>query len=164
MAWISPSTVSVGSVLTASTWNQDVVANWQAFDSAWTSFTPTFSGGWALGNSTHDAKFLKIGRMVHFYAAITLGSSATKGTTLLAALPVAASSVNATTGVTAYFNDVGSGIFPAHIVLSSTSVIEITTVVTNQTYAQITGVQETVPFTWATGDAIYYSGTYEAAS
>ncbi len=163
MAWTTPKTdFSPGNVLTADQMNA-IGENLTTIGGDWTSFTPTLSGGWALGNSTFEAKYIRAGKLVVFYAGITIGSSATKGTTMLAALPVAAANVNTTIGVTSYFNDVGSGIYPAHAVLNTTSVIELTVVVTNQTYAQITGVQATVPFTWATGDAIYYAGTYEGA-
>lgn len=163
MAWTVPKTdFNPGDVLTAAQVNA-IGENLLTIGGNWTNFTPTLSGGWALGNSTYEAKYIRAGKLVVFYAAITIGSSATKGTTMYAALPVTAASVNSTIGVTSYFNDVGSGIFPAHVVLNTTSIVELTTVVTNQTYAQVTGVQATVPFTWATGDAIYYAGTYEGA-
>lgn len=87
MAWVTPSNVATGDVLTASTWNQDVVANaaeLAPFFGAWTSWTPaltatsnpnTGSTGTALGH------YIKVGRLVRFNAVIqTAGTGISGGT------------------------------------------------------------------------------------
>lgn len=170
MAWaqLTVANATAGNAILA-TDHAQAFENINVAGAAWSSFTPTLSGGWALGNSTVEAKYVKFGRIVHFYAAITLGSTSTRGTTLYAALPVTASSANAAVGITAYFNNVtgtGAGVYPAHAVMIDTGKVELTTLVANQTYVLVTGVAATVPFgeNWAAGDIIYYAGTYEAAS
>lgn len=164
MAWTNPTTVSTGTVLTASRYNADVVANWNMFGAAWTSFIPTLSGGWALGNSTYEAKYLQVGRMVSFYAAITVGSTATKGTQLLANLPVTSSTASIGQNINAYCTIPTVGTFPLPVIGNATSKVELMASVANQTYTILTGVTATIPGAWATNSIIYYGGTYEAAS
>ena len=96
MAWINPTTVATGDVLTAAKWNQDVVENWQAVGGAWTSWTPALTAtttnpnigttGTALGHN------VQTGKLVRFNAVIgTAGSGIAGGTgDYRLSLPVAA--------------------------------------------------------------------------
>ncbi len=129
---------------------------------AWTAFTPTLSSGWALGNSTYTAAYTRVGRFVAFYVKITIGSSATKGTTCTLALPVtAALALGGQFGGTA----LGTSIVPLVAgTNTSTSVIEIAAINASGTYATVAGFTATAPMTWATGDIIWFGGMYEAAS
>lgn len=136
----------------------------------WTDFTPTLSGGWLLGNSTYQARYTRVGRWVAFYAVIVIGSSATKGTTLTAALPVEATAdAGAFCTIRANFHDVGTAKFVANGGYTSSSLNAITTINLNvenssSTYVGETGVTSTAPFTWTTGDRISYGGMYEAST
>lgn len=133
---------------------------------AWTAFTPTLSGGWALGNSTYVASYMRIGRLIVFSAVITLGTTATKGTTMIAALPVTAASAEGIVGINAQFNDVGFVEWNARVMATTTTTIRLNCeiVVSLASYGWQYGVTATIPATWATGDMIRYGGMYQAAS
>lgn len=132
---------------------------------AWTAFTPTLSGGWALGNSTYVAKYMKVGRKVTFHAVITVGSTATIGTGITAALPVTAASADQLRTLSVAFVDTGSGSYTGSASFQpTTTTVDLWAVLATGTYAAATAVTSTGPFTWTTGDLICYGGTYEAAS
>lgn len=135
---------------------------------AWASFTPTLGGGWLLGNATYTATYGRVGRMVMFSVAITIGSTTTIGSSLTVAMPVTAASADTLlAGIMGTFQDVGTQAYPCVVAPANTttSVIELRPVNAAATYAH-TGnqVTSTVPFTWTTGDKIIVGGTYEAAS
>lgn len=133
--------------------------------SAWTAFTPTLSGGWALGNATYTATYMRVGRKISFGAYIVIGTSTTKGSVMIVALPVtAASQYTAIANFTAYFLISASGHYPAFAISNSTSTVELVTPNSAGTYTIANQTQAAVPATWATGDIIRYGGTYEAAS
>lgn len=171
MAWTTPKTWTAGSVLTAAELNEQIRDNFGAAfvtptdpTAAWTAFTPTLSGGWALGNSTYVATYMKIGRQVTFSAVITVGSSATKGTTLTAALPVTAASASGLVGIRCWGEDAGTADFMFDHYDTTTTTITFGSHFVSGTTVLLANVTSTAPFTWATGDKIGYGGTYEAAS
>lgn len=131
---------------------------------AWTAFTPTLSGGWALGNSTYAAKYTRIGRLIRFYAKITIGSTATKGTTLTMALPITAAADQPFASFRATFDDGGGAWYPGMVYASTTATITIGAQNAAGTYLVAAGITSTVPFTWATSDVIHVVGEYEAAA
>lgn len=167
MAWVTPTSVSTGDVLTASRWNQDIVSNaaeLAAFFAAWTSWTPSFAGGFANGNATRSGKYIKIGRSVSFYGIITAGSTTTFGAVLRATLPVTAASLDNGNCIFGHFLDASVGRVPAFVIPNSTTEVEFASINTAGTYAASAQTNATVPFTWVNGDGIFYAGTYEAAS
>jgi hypothetical protein len=113
MAFVTPTNVTVGTVLTASRYNADVTDNMTElapFFSAWTSFTPTLtasSGGLNLGSTaTQTGAYLKVGRVMFWRAEwVANGSGIAAGTgeyqftipgSFLAAAPTAANVGNGT--------------------------------------------------------------------
>lgn len=128
------------------------------------TFTPTLSGGWALGNSTYDAYYVRVGDWVMFNVSIVLGSTATKGTTMFAALPVtAASAEEASSGCIAWYSDTGTAFYTGFVRPGGTGTILLQVAVASGTYASAGNITATNPHTWATGDIIHYSGQYRAA-
>jgi hypothetical protein len=136
-------------------------------DSDWLTFVPTLSNGWALGNSTYDGFYMRVGDTVHFQAKITLGSTSTKSNNLIrVALPVAADDANVNTFIRCKFVDVGTaawwGIGDFHsateINLALYKVNNANGYASSQGYSLLTGV----PFTVANNDEIFYWGTYRA--
>lgn len=166
MAWATPSSVSTGDVLTASRWNQDVVANaveLAPFMAAWTSYTPTLGGGFSNGNATAAGWYLKVGKLVQFYGYVVFGSTTTKGAVMGMAFPVPAKRLDAGVQMWAVLKDV-SGLYATAVCLDrSAAEFEIAAVKTDATYATIAQINATTPFTWATGDIINFGGVYEAA-
>ena len=167
MAWTTPATATAGSTaLTAAFWNEQVRDNFVEqfpLGVTVTDFVPTLSGGWALGNATYTAKYWRVGKMVTFFVNITIGSTTTKGTSLLVAAPVTAAASDAFNGVVALFEDVGSAYIPAFVVPGDTTKFELGAGNATASYLAWNNVTATVPFTWVTGDKIRCGGTYLAA-
>lgn len=138
---------------------------------AWTSFTPTLGAGWALGDSTHDAAYARIGRMVVFRIKITVGSTATKGSVMEVTLPVEAASSDSLYGHTieGFALDVSPGVYYELVCrgVGSTTTFQVQCIEDNGTTTKLKNfidISSTVPFTWATSDILYFSGIYEAGA
>lgn len=174
MAWVTPTNVSTGDVLTAAKWNQDVVENWNALGGAWTSFTPSLTGFGTLsitqGNSTVSGSYIKVGRYVRFWAKWTFGSTTSfsgAAAPMVCSLPVtAANSQAAAAGVVCTVVDNGSAHYQFMTLNSdsTTTAVLVGPIVTSGTYGSQGNVSGTVPFTWAVNDVVWWAGTYEAAS
>lgn len=92
MAWVTPTTVSTGDVLTASRYNADVQANLTElapFFSAWTSWTPVVTQGGTVTVTNNDSKYVKVGRLVIGRLYVTVTGSGSGGTAVTITLPVA---------------------------------------------------------------------------
>lgn len=82
MAWSIGSNVTAGSVLTASRYNQDVIANLTElapFMSAFTSWTPTLKQTTTPTQTNVRSRYLKVGKLLVATYAISLTGSATAG-------------------------------------------------------------------------------------
>jgi hypothetical protein len=127
----------------------------------WTSYTPIVSGtGWSIGNGSRTGKYVQFGKTVHFTANIAFGSTSTYGGgVLFISVPVSGNggtdnmrwvSYDIST-TTQYFNQ-------ARFETGSTC-----TAVLLNTNGSVSGYfTNTSPFTWASGDSIIVTGTYEA--
>ena len=125
---------------------------------AWTSWTPTLAGtGWAIGNGSFTAKYVQIGKTVHFRLVVAFGTSSTYGSVApTLTLPVTAANANAML-IDAYGT-------PAGVVTRLTALQSNTTTLQVQTFAAVpVNVTSAVPGTWTNGNGIFISGTYEAA-
>lgn len=129
---------------------------------AWTSYTPTLGGtGWAIGDGTISGVYCQIGKVVHFSANVTFGSTSTYGSAAATiTLPITAKdtqryAINARCGDASTGNVYQLAVYP-----SSTTVVVLRTIGTDGIGAQVIS---TAPFTWATTDTIRINGTYEAA-
>lgn len=138
---------------------------------AWTDFTPTMGGGWALGNSTYTAKYARIGRIVTFRVKITIGSTATKGSGMGIAYPVAIAESDAAFGhsIRCFAYDASPGVYYMLIARGDggTSSFQVQSIEDNGATTSLKNfvdISSTSPFTWATNDIIYVTGTYEAGS
>lgn len=132
---------------------------------AWQSWSPSYSGI-TVGNGTLDyAKYIQIGKTVHFRFKFTFGSTSAMGTGVFSA-PVTANSDYSTTdniGLAKYVDSSTSSNNSSGMCrLESTTTIR-PIAFTVSTYLRDSTVSSSIPFTWATGDYIYVEGTYEAA-
>jgi hypothetical protein len=129
---------------------------------AWQTWAPVLSGGWANGNGVWNARYAKIGKIVHVAAFFTIGSTTTKGTGMTISLPLtAANSARQTNGYV--YATIGVNTYPLGLQNSSTGNIQATTWAANGTYVTNNSVTSTTPATWATNDIIYFGLTYEVA-
>jgi hypothetical protein len=129
---------------------------------AWVTYAPTLSSGWLNGNGTYDAKYCKIGKIVHWRVTFTVGSTTTKGSGMVMSLPVTAAATNSAVSAQGFLVT-GSTRYIASVLFGSTTTVTIGTSVANATYTTWNAMTATTPFTWATNDIVILAGTYEAA-
>jgi hypothetical protein len=126
---------------------------------AWSTYTPTLTN-WTLSNGTMVGKYLQIGKTVHYRITYTVGSTDTKSGTLKISLPVTSvTRVTRTPAGNAGIERAGVGFF-SRTAMTGESSNWATVAFSDEGGALATNL---VPFTWATGDKMEVSGTYEAA-
>lgn len=131
---------------------------------AWDTYTPVDTNV-TIGNGTQVARFVRLGRTIHFLWSLTFGTTTSFGAGVSIGIPVAAATPGAwICGV--YILDSGTQDYSAGARINAGgSIARITLGITTGT--AITGgggVTSTIPFTWAVNDILQVSGTYEAAS
>jgi hypothetical protein len=132
---------------------------------AWTAYTPTLGGtGWAIGDGTVTARYVQIGKIVHYRVQITAGSTTTFGASTYPTLTLPVTAVSAqdlAQNHRAIFFDASLGKrYFAWAYQTNTTTIRLVTLSADGADTTTTA---TVPFTWASSDIIIAFGTYEAA-
>jgi hypothetical protein len=163
MAFVTPTDVATGEVLTASRYNQDVVENFTQLDplfSAWTAYTPVWTN-LTVGNGTNTGRYLQVGKAVVYQGQITWGSTTSAtGSNTTVSLPVTAATV---TGLgfqgSGYINDAGSRFYMVNVWRGSAT----TALFVHSESGGAGLVTGTAPMTWATSDALSWQLMYEAA-
>jgi len=131
---------------------------------AWTAFTPTISGGWAVGNGTWVAYYSQLGKNVDAYGEFTVGSTTTKGTGLTISLPPSLPvRVNQNQSWFTSMLAAGTGNWKGSWRLASTTTMTLTTLFVSGTGIGEASITSTVPATWATGDKVRFQINYETA-
>lgn len=134
-----------------------------AATAAWTTWLPTLTALTA-GNGTTTAKYRQLGKTVDYRFKFVLGTTSAVGTSPRFSLPAAPHA-----DYVVVFDELGHGVIrdvsaPAErvatVLLSAGSTVEI---FHYSTTGGITGTTATVPWTWATGDVLSCTGTYEVA-
>lgn len=128
---------------------------------AWTAYTPTLGGtGWAIGNGTSYGAFCQIGKTVFYKIRIDFSTTSTfGGSNLTISRPINAGSEWAVPTV-------GNG-QAVDVSLSQQHTLTIMSGAANNVFVPFrdgnpgVGLTSTTPFTWATGDQIGFSGSYE---
>jgi len=129
---------------------------------AWKTWAPVLSGGFSNGNGVWDAKYIQIGKTVHFKAFFTAGTTSTFGAGLTLSFPIAARVGTTANLVTGYFAK-GTARHPFTVITSTTTGMTLGAQTAGGTYVQTTNMTAIIPFTWASGSTIQIAGTYEAA-
>jgi hypothetical protein len=125
----------------------------------WQVWTPTYTN-MTIGNGTSVARYVKIGKTVHWYLKFTFGSTSSFGiytAFTLPSTPISGFNYNARglcrdAGVTWRF---ASAIIDTEVYPNVENVAG--------TYSVDVSISSTVPFTWGTGDFLQLAGTYEEA-
>lgn len=131
---------------------------------AWQTWAPTFpAGGWVANNGVWDAKYCQVGKTVFAYGYFTLGTTTTKGTSMIISLPVTARA--STLGVGSAFCGVTSTstLSTLHAIPNSTTSFQLAGMNVAGTYAALASVTGTVPISFTTGSVFSFQITYEAA-
>jgi hypothetical protein len=131
---------------------------------AWQTWAPTLSNTWANGNGVWDAKYVKIGKIVHVSAVFTLGTTTTKGASVAqVSLPVTAASTKPLNSAPCAITVAGASGPLMFCSIASTTTASFFTFNASATYLTRNNVSSTVPGTWATNDVMQIAFTYEAA-
>lgn len=170
MAWVTPTNVATGDVLTAATWNQAVVANAEAIGGAWTAYTPTWTNV-TLGTSpTQKSAYIAAGKLHIVRIDLTLGTGGSLSGAPEATLPNGVS-------FDADYSDFsrlgwGSAVDASpltaniiHMSPSPTTFARVRFYLTNaaSTYLAAENMAAATPWTWTTGDRILGQFMFEAA-
>jgi hypothetical protein len=127
---------------------------------AWTSYTPTFTN-LTVGNGTLLAKYNQIGKTMHMYVSLKLGSTSSVGSGITMSMPGSGQpDLYTTTNIV--YEDAGVGFFVGNAVIFG-STAYLGNILTNATYGKHQGFDTTSPFTWTTNDGIYFNASYEVA-
>lgn len=128
---------------------------------AWTDWTPTLTN--LSGGTLNYAKYIKIGKIVHFRFKYTLaGAGVAEGVSV--SLPVEpAVTVGGYIGICEMFNYDGYRYIGRAFQNDTVSSVNIHAFRSDATYLSAVDLSSTIPFTWAADDYIEIRGTYEAA-
>jgi hypothetical protein len=136
------------------------------YEGNWISFTPTWTG-LTVGNASVEAKYLKIGGLIHFKIRLGWGSTTSISSRVFVTWPIAPISTNAaqSANTVVQFEDSGVGPTQGMVLnsLSTTSTMTLFSMTSSGSFVAAADLSSTAPFTWATGDQIYIAGFYEVA-
>lgn len=159
-------TVSSGAVYPAATYNTYLAGLLNGAQATWDTYTPGWSATGtapALGNGTLVGAYLQLGKTVLFTIKWTAGSTTTYGTGQYRFnLPFTVGSADHI--ATGFIGDssVGAAGYTAAVIgLIAAGTITVAPYAGNVGAAQ--AVSNTTPQTFANGDRIWLSGTYQAA-
>ena len=160
-----PVTFTAGSVLEANQLNSNFTSVFPTF----TAYTPTLTG-WTQGNATFETKYATGGETVDYQGYLTFGStSAVTASTPTVTLPANAQTAGITNflGICA-FNDVSAGVaVTGYCRITATGTMSFfwhdPETVPLAVRLEPWSTAATMPFTFATGDYIYWSIRYEKA-
>jgi hypothetical protein len=148
-----------------------VTINESRIDNAWTSYTPTWEAPTppAIGNGTITGAYKVIGKTCFVRGRITMGSTTTYGSgDWSIGLPVAAINAYAiqipaslldTSGGTGWYNALMNGA----VALNTISSQILANLPPSFGGSTAGGISSFFPFTWGSGDALYFNGSYEIA-
>jgi len=140
---------------------------------AWTSYNPTVGGtGWAAGNGTLTGAWIQYGKVVHFRAQFTIGSTTTVGSGgLTLTLPTNAIAATALVCSGVFSDNSGGFFWEAKGVPSAAGAVLIVVTDASDTFPTVGGrlgpLNSTHPVNLPSGistsDYVLIAGTYEAA-
>jgi hypothetical protein len=148
-----------------------VTINESRIDTAWTSYTPTWEAPTppAIGNGTITGAYKVIGKTCFVRGSITMGSTTTYGSgDWKIGLPVAAINAYAIqipaslldgSGGTGWYNALMNGA----VALNTISSQILANLPPSFGGSTAGGISSIFPFTWGSGDALYFNGSYEIA-
>lgn len=123
----------------------------------WTTYTPTLNN---ISGSIVTARYAQINETVHVYVNLQV-TAVTNYFDI--SLPVTAANLAQLNGGWVYFYDVGANIYWGMTLAYTTTAVRFSPFYLSGSYASYTTANTNTPFTWASGDYIYFGLTYEAA-
>lgn len=130
----------------------------------WQDWTPTLTN--LSGGTQTYAKYIQIGKTVHFRFRYTLAGAGVAGSVSFTLPVTAAFSGGLTTTMNGLVNlsDTGAAMYSGIMLFTNDTTVNIRVLLASGTYvSNDTVLSSTVPHTWANTDTITAMGTYEAA-
>lgn len=167
MAWTNPETFTAGQTLTAASMNA-ISGNLSALGDAWIAYTPSLTNI-TLGNGTLQFEYMNTGKLYAVRFAYEHGStSSITGNPEFSTPNGSTIDANSTSHAigTGTARDSGASVYPGTVVPGSSLYTNFRVLVYNATltYATLTGLSSSVPFTWATGDKLHGTLVYESTT
>lgn len=128
---------------------------------AWTSYTPTWTN-LTVGNGVNSFFYKQINKTVFIRGRFDFGSTSSISGAVNLTLPVAKTGSNAIS-LTAMLGDASGNAHVGRALFVSNTEIRIFAINASATYAYLSDLSSTIPFTWTTTDYITILGSYEAA-
>lgn len=135
---------------------------------AWTSWTPSWTN-LTVGAATVEAKYIQIGKTVHWYLYIALSGSS-MGTGPIFSLPVTAAAYTQQTRHPIGYGDivdVGVQDYAGKVYFASTTTAVIVAQAVHEAgatdYIKNVALDSSTPFAWGNGDYMALQGSYQAA-
>lgn len=170
MPWSVGANVSTGDVLTASRYNQDVLANMTMIGGAWTSYTPTWTNVTLGSGVVQQSAYMNAGKLyiVRLYLKLGTSGAFTGGPEFT--LPDAVSmnsnyTIYGRLGVGSLLDDSAGVGYPVQIVPSTTTFARARPLYEAVSGANVvlSGVNATTPVTWTVNDILSATFIFEAA-
>lgn len=134
----------------------------QAVPGPYLSWTPSWTN-LTVGNGTLNyAKYIQIGKTVHFRVRFTFGSTTSVSGLIGFSIPINLhadyAAVTDTISMTGQLNDATGSRWVPYVTWGSSSRLDVYTLLAGDTLGT---TSSTAPFTWTTSDQIMVLGTYE---
>jgi hypothetical protein len=129
---------------------------------AWTTWTPTLTQSGSVTVTVTRATYARSGRKIEFHASLAVTGTGTGANPILMSLPVTAASSGHPINGVGYIYDATVGNYPGIAYLNSTTTVGLI----SSTAGAGLGLlgQITLTAALASGDSVFISGTYQAAS
>lgn len=132
---------------------------------AWLAYTPTCDG---ISNTTRTGAYIKLGKTVFFRAKVLLTGTSVVSATPDIGLPLASVADTPSSAFEVRLADAGPNLWYAgqavEINADKVTIYALRDQGSTTTYSYGVAVTSAIPFTWATGDYIEVSGTYETSA
>lgn len=167
MVYTEPPLFAAGAALTAAQMNAYVRDNFKALGDAWTAYTPTWASSATqpvLGNGTLTGAYMRVGKLLAFRIALTMGSTTTYGTgTYQFTLP--ATPRDHLWPVDGFATDASASnaMYPLRGFWSNSNGIVIMRTWPTTAGNPLVAVTPATPFTFTTSDSIHLTGLVELA-
>lgn len=168
MPWTTPKTDFVsGNIFTAAQINA-TNENLNSIGGAWTAYTPTWTNV-TVGNATQASAYMNAGKLYVVRISLTFGSTTSISGTPDFTLPGGVSVISGYSQFHVFgmggLLDTSAGITCLSPIIRTPTAdkLRFLSIDTSGTYASAAGVSATVPFTWANGDMISGTFTFQAA-
>jgi len=170
MPWSIGANVSTGDVLTASRYNQDVLANLTMIGGAWTSYTPTWTNVTLGTGVVQQSAYMNAGKLYLVRIYLKLGTSGAFTGTPEFTLPDAVSmnsnySIYGRIGTGTLIDDSAGAGYPIEFGPSTTTYARARFLYHSVSGANVVGSppNATTPVTWTVNDVVAGTIVFEAA-